>query len=235
MNDEPGKVFDVSKPSRRTPSSTSRPIIVGHRPSVPDPMMRPASAPMPPPAHTALPETTPPQPAIAPASHGINERPLDTDQSIALAEHHEPKIVSVSDNVRNEIEASQPHLPELPKEGESQPASPPAQPGIVSTSNAAIDTPASSFASSATIPGGNVVTPSTVTVATSPPAVVPEVHHQSLPMGHAHATSAGRLKHFLLWLFIALLLIGFLAFLAIDSGFVSSSVKLPFHIFDRQT
>ena len=234
MNDELSKVFDVSKPSRHTPSSTSRPIIVGHRPSMPDPMMRPAPVPMPPPAHPALPETSPPQPVIAPAPHGINERPADADQSIALAEHHEPKIVSVSDNVRNEIEASQPHLPELPKEDESQPASPPVQPGIVSTSNEAINTPASSFASSATIPGGNVVTPPGM-VSAAPAAPAPEVHHQSLPMGHAPATSAGRLKHVLLWLFIALILIGFLAFLAIDSGFISSSVKLPFHIFDRQT
>ncbi len=36
------KVFDVSKPR---PSATSRPIIVGHRPEMPDPMMRRPQAP----------------------------------------------------------------------------------------------------------------------------------------------------------------------------------------------
>lgn len=38
-NDDNPKVFDVSKPHKITPSSSSRPIIVGHHPIMADPMV----------------------------------------------------------------------------------------------------------------------------------------------------------------------------------------------------
>jgi hypothetical protein len=37
--DDTPRIFDVSKPHRTTPDPTARPIIVGHRPMMPDPMM----------------------------------------------------------------------------------------------------------------------------------------------------------------------------------------------------
>lgn len=37
--DSPQKVFDVSRPGKTSPGSTSRPVIVGHKPQVKDPMM----------------------------------------------------------------------------------------------------------------------------------------------------------------------------------------------------
>ncbi|HEX5395034.1 MAG TPA: hypothetical protein VFW52_01650 [Candidatus Saccharimonadales bacterium] len=40
MKHEPKKHFDVSKPRRRGPDPTSKPIIVGHHPTMPDPMIR---------------------------------------------------------------------------------------------------------------------------------------------------------------------------------------------------
>ena len=40
MKHEPKKHFDVSKPRRHGPDPTSKPIIVGHHPTMPDPMIR---------------------------------------------------------------------------------------------------------------------------------------------------------------------------------------------------
>jgi hypothetical protein len=53
-------------------------------------------------------------------------------------------------------------------------------------------------------------------------------------MGPPPVTSAGRVKHFVLWLFVILFLAAFAGYLAIDAGFVKTSVSLPFHIFNRQ-
>jgi hypothetical protein len=40
MHDKDDKVFDVSKPHKITPDATSKPVIVGHHPEIPDPMVR---------------------------------------------------------------------------------------------------------------------------------------------------------------------------------------------------
>jgi hypothetical protein len=238
MNDDFSKVFDVSKPSRTNPDSTSRPIIVGHRPSMPDPMMRPV------PTRQSVPPATVPAPAgtppvtVPPIIHGMAGIPSTGGQEAVFVEHHEPKVISVSDDVRSEIDASKPHLPPI---SESAPpatntAPGPTGPAIVSTSPPRVDTPATGFISTATVSGGNIVSPvaGTATPAAAPQVVVPEVHHQSLPMGHAPSSGASRLKNLILWLFIIVFLAAFVGYLAVDAGFVSTSLKLPFHIFDRQ-
>jgi hypothetical protein len=40
MPEDDSKIFDVSKPNRVSPDSTSRPVIVGHRPTMADPMVK---------------------------------------------------------------------------------------------------------------------------------------------------------------------------------------------------
>lgn len=40
MKHEPKKHFDISKPHHYTPDPTSKPVIVGHHPTMPDPMIR---------------------------------------------------------------------------------------------------------------------------------------------------------------------------------------------------
>jgi hypothetical protein len=40
MKHEPKKHFDISKPRRQGPDPTSKPVIVGHHPMMPDPMIR---------------------------------------------------------------------------------------------------------------------------------------------------------------------------------------------------
>ena len=235
MNDDFSKVFDVSKPSHTAPGSTSRPIIVGHRPTMPDPMMRPPNA-VPATKAAVEPAASQPQSAIVPPpKHPMTGPPPPKDQPVAINMHHETKIVSVSDNIRSEIAAAEPHLPSLPEAEVSAP-NPEAQNNIVSTSPQTVDMPPASFISTSTVPGGNIVPPppATVSAAPAPAPVAPEVHHQSLPMGQEPAAGARRVRHFALWLFIVLFLAAFAGYLAIDAGFINTSVKLPFHIFDRQ-
>jgi hypothetical protein len=45
--DEETKVFDVAKPSKSYPDASSKPIIVGHRPQINDPMMKEDTLPVP--------------------------------------------------------------------------------------------------------------------------------------------------------------------------------------------
>lgn len=40
MKHQPKKHFDISKPPRHGPDPTSKPVIIGHRPMMPDPMLR---------------------------------------------------------------------------------------------------------------------------------------------------------------------------------------------------
>ncbi len=250
MSDEPSKVFDVARPSHVNPDNTSRPIIPGHHPSMPDPMMRPkppAPEPAPTPSVLTPPASTPgivlqPGRPITPPTH--------EQEHNSITEHHQAKVIEVSDKARIEIAASEPKLPEVSQPETPQPIVPSAMPhepapGIVSASPAVVDTPASNFVSSTTSPGGNVIAPAAVPPPTPLPAVdtpisaptptaEPVVHHQTLPMGHPPVTGAGRLKHVVLWLSVILFFAAFAGYLAIDAGFVSSPIKLPFHIFDRQ-
>lgn len=243
MNDDSNKVFDVSKPSRVSPSNTSRPLIVGHRPTMADPMMRPGKPAYRPEEHQAsVPSTSTKHPApsslISAVSHGLAAPPAVDEHHAPIDEHHS-KVISVSESIRSEIAASESHLPATP-EATNLPASTEIavpQPAIVSTSSPTLDEPASNFINTATTPGGNSVSPEPGVKAPTPTpqAITPEVHHQSLPMGHSPVTSAGRLKHLILWLFVGVFLVGFAGYIAVDAGFINTSLKLPFHIFNRQS
>src|SRR5438309_2364197 len=57
--DEDTKVFDVAKPSQAQPDSTARPVIVGHRPQMSDPMVRGQAAQNTTPIHVAMDDEEP--------------------------------------------------------------------------------------------------------------------------------------------------------------------------------
>ena len=239
--DDTPKVFDVSRPSRSNPDNTSRPIIVGHRPEMVDPMVHRPSRP------TANAEISAP-PAVsstAPTHHGMlttpNENSLDT---ASIPEHHQAKVISVSEDMKNHLTATDPTptqpQPETPPPAEpSAPEPSPAPaPEEVSATIAPTEPTASPEASSPDMPASSTssIAPQANDAVTSSPQqpATAEVHHQSLPLGHAPITSTKRLKHMVLWLFVIVFLAVFLGYLAIDSGFISSSINLPFHIFGGQ-
>jgi hypothetical protein len=85
------------------------------------------------------------------------------------------------------------------------------------------------------VPMGNVgVQPKDTPATNTQPTASAEPHHQSLPFGHSPITSTRRLKHMLLWLFVVAFLVFFLGYLAIESGIISTSINLPFHILGGQ-
>jgi hypothetical protein len=81
---DPAKVFDISGPR---PTPTSRPIIVGHRPTMSDPMMKRAPAPK----SAARLEGTPPH--VPPESH--------LAKSIAVSEEMHASITSAAQPLAN--------------------------------------------------------------------------------------------------------------------------------------
>lgn len=211
---DPTKVFDISRPNQVSPGSTSRPVIVGHQPQMADPMVnRPA-----------------PQPQSAPAAPAISAHPTHTIVTVsdgtpapaATPTHHQVKVIAVSDDIKNEIASALPPadpLPETPAKSETMPplADNPGLPAAVDTSAAPINT--------------DTATP-VAPAGPAAPAAQAEIHHQSLPLGHAPAAS--RRRNLALWLFVAVFLVAFGFYLAIDAGIINTNINLPFHIFNRQ-
>lgn len=214
------KFFDINDPSRISPSANGRPVIVGHRPMMADPMMRPV-----------MPvESSEEVPAQAPAPTV-----------------HTTKVIEVSSEVRQELANKGPAAaPEvMPPQPMVQPDNL-AAPAINTQSSPAVAQTADPNNLSGKAPqtgtpdetaaANNPATPINVPE-TSHPAVAPQPdlsHMPHVPVSHK-PPSAGKMKHLVIWAVVIIILGGFTAFLAIDAGLVSSSVKLPFHIFARQT
>jgi hypothetical protein len=232
--DEDTKVFDVARPSKAQPDSTSRPVIVGHRPQMSDPMVKEESKlPMPSasgtPIRVAMADEEPHDVLAHPAeptSPSIEpETPKDFASHYEEAKEHE-----------HHEEASHPE-----HQGYEQPSHEPAMPNApmpeqkeeISEEN----TEASNFTSlNSLIPEAGED---------------PESHEESAgDMHHPHHDSdwneapplpvtkgAGPKRR---WPKVlgALLLLALIAavtgFIAIDDGLVQSNVKLPFHIFNKQ-
>lgn len=198
------KFFDVTLPSQINPSSTSRPIIVGHRPMMVDPMVRgmqdpPQPAPHPaPPSHVAkvidisddvkkdlsAPEFQLPAPVISTLAPGVATGigEVDPGHTVAPAEPNPTGVPQQSEqplgSVAPPVSTQQPHFQTAPAPDLS--------------------------------------------------------HLQHIPVSHRPMSSARKLKSFLIWSFVLIFLVGFATYLAIDAGFINSNIKLPVHIFSRQ-
>jgi len=187
------KSFDINVPSRVNPSATSRPVIVGHRPIMTDPMMRPASA-----------------------------GPLPS----APAPVHVAKVIQVSDEVRNDLVAAQPL--QMPTSNDKPPEplaavspEPPHGPDTLAE-------PAGSMPPASSIPPPTVAAP-------LPPAPEPDLTHlPHVPIAHTHHQQS-KVKNAVLWFLIIGFLLIFAAYVLIDAGLVSSSIKLPVHIFNQSS
>lgn len=210
------KVFDVG---HAKPASTSKPVIVGHRPVMPDPMMRPAA-----PRPTAV-SSAGPQPPV-----GIKQPSQPTPTGPVNPHSHTAKSIPVSQAQAQAIlKATRPFDPQLATNPTALPPTVPAGP---------------SPAAAATMPSQPVSTEPALAVAlqaelAQPPAEpVPQVINNptgvhSLPVSHRPASS--NLKFSLIWIISIGLVILIAAYLFIDAGIIKSSIKLPFHIFNGQT
>lgn len=215
MDNKPGptKVFDVGQPQS---SPTSKPIIVGHRPVMTDPMVhRPLAQASQPPAKADI------NPPVGPASLAPPAGAVLSPQSTPPRIHpssHMAKTVAVSEEKQDEIlKATKPFDLKLAEETSAQTAPAPTAPAAGAAS------PALTAALEAELAQPDPL----------PTPAAPHIH--SLPVSHGSPHSSDRLRFILIWAvsIIVVLFIG--AYLFIDAGIIKSNINLPFHIFNGQT
>jgi hypothetical protein len=205
MPDE-NRVFDVSKPSRVSPSATSRPVIVGHHP-MNDPMVRDehdfgAEAPS---AATKIQVTD--EATGATQGHGVTIAQAMAAHQAAEAPgpHSEDSMPQGSPAIFSEHDEPQPAAviePDHPQESIGQ--------GPFTEME----------------PGSSPQPPSEL----PPPAAPQEPHIEGLHFNEP-GPKRGRGK----WILGSFVLLLIAVYLAIDSGLVGGGINLPFHIFKQKT
>jgi len=225
MPDE-NRVFDVARPGRTAPEPTSKPVIVGHRPTLSDPMMKDDNHPT-----DFGTESEPTKISVqddGPDEHDAEFKPELVIQPPAAPEH-EPEAQSWS----LPSPEPQPAAPELPNADtpapEPQPEIPASEPETPAPMPPdAPDEPQPGADDAAGPVGDSTDTP----IESVPPSedAVPESmeHVEALHFQPDHRGGRGK------WIVLALLILLAGAYLAIDSGLIASSVKLPFHVFTQK-
>jgi len=221
--DDDTKVFDVARPSQSHPDATSRPVIVGHRPEMSDPMVKESEA-LPTehdstPIHVAMAdEDTQGAPEHSPTDGGPSISDESPSAFSSLMDQHQ-QVAANHDAAAHEVET----VPEEPQPahqeqqteqaGEQEPQYTPLD-SLIPTEQEEPDRQQKQFDSSTTIDN-------------QPPETKP-LH---IPHG---AGPRKRWPKVLAWLLVLLILVIVGGYLAIDAGLVSSNIKLPFHIFNQQ-
>lgn len=221
MKHEPKKHFDVSKPRRHTPDPTSKPVIVGHHPTMPDPMIREEAAKAPKPISVVSKDADEPEPlTISQPDKPTIEPPKAPDLSDLSA----PKDFSPPT-----IAATEPHPgPEPPVHSPISHTAP----GAVFTPSAA---PAPHDGSSTTVPAmpqplptpPAPVQPLTAATAPAPPPTLaepPAGEELHIPAGHSVVHHKPRIW---VWVIMAAIIVVWF-YGAVDA---LTDVKLPFEFF----
>jgi hypothetical protein len=180
---EENRVFDVTKPSHVNPSATSKPVIVGHQPTMSDPMVKDQGG----------------------LGSEPTRIPISVSSSLESGDVSEPPVENYSPNF---LESPTP-----------APAPEPVSQSFEAPT--AFSAPAQ-FSTPAPLPAQ----PET---ALPPTDVTPQPHIEELHF----AQPKRRRKWPIVGLVLLALLIG--AYLAIDSGLINSSIKLPHHFFKQKS
>lgn len=210
MPDE-SRVFDVSKPSKVSPSATSKPVIVGHHPVMNDPMVKDendfgseSSG-----ETTKIPVFSDSTPTVGDAmmaheNDPVTEPPAQADT--APEEHGSPAVFSEpqEDDKPSDI---------VPEAGPAVPAESMDHSPFGEATTPEPEHPAEPAADAAPLPSDQ-----------------PEPHIEGL-----HFAPAKRKGSRAKWIIAGLLILIIAAYLAIDAGAFGSSVNLPFHIFKQKT
>jgi hypothetical protein len=232
--DEDTKVFDVAKPSKSQPDSTSRPVIVGHRPQMNDPMVKENSAGTSngsgTPIHVAMADEEPLNPLAHPAEPTAPSIEPETPSEFAShygdakVSEHEEEVAGFAHQEHEET-AKEPALPNAPAPEHDE------------GSKEEKTEEASNFTSLNSLITEEGEDPEAHNDNTT------EVHHPDhggdwheadpLPVTKG-AGPKKRWPKVLGMLFLLALLVAAVGYLAVDDGLVQSNVKLPFHIFNKQ-
>lgn len=206
MKHEDKKHFDISKPRRQVPDPTSKPIIVGHHPMMPDPMIREERE---------------------KAAKPINVTSADGPESLNVTQAEKPadepvKPESKPDKIPDLADISAPHeaRPALTPSAELKPEPEAPQPAAVSESTpGAVFSPAGPVA--ATNPPSLPVTPTPPT-----PPEPPAGEELHIPAGHAIVHHKPRIW---VWVIVVLIVLVW-AYAAVDA---LTDVKLPVEFFEN--
>lgn len=214
MPDE-NRVFDVTKPGHSSPDATSKPIIVGHRPTMSDPMMTDSHD-----SAGSYIESPPTQITVKDETH---DQPLETHAEKSITpdpDNSSTWITPPAFGAKPQDSSPAPDLDIPPPE----PELPPAEPKTDSEPE-----PKTEFAPEN--PGAGAVDE------ISPLADQPAYDGPIEPIGNSEGVHLSEPKpksrRRLIAPVILLLLAG--AYLAIDSGLVKTSINLPFHILKQKT
>jgi hypothetical protein len=200
---EPRKSFDINAPSRFNPSANSRPVIVGHRPIMADPMMRPA---------------TPSTPAAAPPTHVAKVIEVTEEVKSDLAAAQPPLEPASADSTFPQAQ---------------QAAAATAEPGLQTAPPPGPEMNSVPTPTSAAVPQSAPTTEAPTPAQALPPVPQQDLSHiPHVAVSHKHHKGGG-LKHMVLWVLIIGFLLVFAAYLLSDAGFIGGGTRLPFHIFNQ--
>jgi hypothetical protein len=180
---EENRVFDVTRPSHVNPSATSKPVIVGHQPTMSDPMVKDQGG----------------------LGSEPTRIPINVSPSLESGTMSEPPVENTSSDI---LESP---APAPAPEPAAQSFEPPA----------AFSAPSQFSTPTPTPPQPETALPSV--------DVTPQPHIEEL-----HFAEPKRRRKWPMFVLVLLaLLVG--AYLAIDSGLINSSVKLPHHFFKQKS
>lgn len=203
------RVFDVSKPGKTSPSATSKPVIVGHRPMMNDPMVK----------EDGGDEPTSFKIHVNDDSHEHEEDKNNDDGLLSDASTSAPAIFSSDDSSHTtagtEIAPSVPgaefFMPDSndpqPQQDHVPPAPEPPKP-LEEPETPLIESPHQSHDHS--YHGSN--------------------HHHGL-----HVSQPPKKSHWLRWTIVTLLALIVAGYLLIDAGVINAGIKLPYHVFKQKT
>ena len=235
MKHEPKKHFDISKPRRLGPDPTSKPIIVGHHPTMPDPMIREQAVRAPRPinitdADTPQPVTVTPTPESKPEL-----KVLDLSDLSSPSEPSAPRSETTVP-VGNEEPASSTTIPitEPQPSHTFNPTAPPQPEQPTSpVSPDPLQPPTSSLPPEPAVPDpptatSHVPVPAAATPQT-PAAVQPAIHDEvHIPAGHDVAVR--HKPRLWVWAIVTLILLAWI-YAAVDA---LTEIKLPIEFFKKE-
>lgn len=202
MPDE-DRVFDVSRPGKSSPSATSKPIIVGHRPTMADPMVRDKTA-----------QDISAEAAAAATRININDSPQEAPTNTEAATPAPSPVTETTSSSWNGV------VQENNESGIAAPAM-----GAIATGTEAVQPEPET--SSEVPPDAVPQNPSDAPIQPDAPAPIEPIGH----VEGLHVSPQKKPKSPVLWVLISLLALIIIGYLLVDSGAIKTSLKLPVHVF----
>ena len=229
-SEKTGKTFDVSKPGKSMPSSTSRPSIIGHRTLLQDPMVTPTAEPK---EDDTITVKTTAKTILVPTKEAVAE---------AQSEEEKPKKSHETDQKEDqpaeptEVETKEPEEEtKKPEVSESQPDEKPAEPTEADTTEAD-ETNNNEDSSDTAKPSAEAdkITNKKMEEELAKAAVLEKLVTDKTYYAPIGVKKMKKSKHNrLVWVVLVILLALVLGDLLIDSGTVKTDIKPPIRFFNN--